>query len=275
MEQCLLSYFIRNDELVNSCDFNPQVLEEGPGIYEVIRIINGKPLFLDEHIQRFLNSATHEKFIIQLDATDIKLKIRELIESNRLKSGNIRFQYIKHPEVGNLFILWPTVFHYPSASDTENGVNLKSLFEIRENPHSKRTNLPVRHIADQMIDGKTVSEVLLINNDGLVTEGSRTNIFFVSKNELITPLASLVLEGITRKKVIQAAAHINVKVKEEEILFNQLKYFKACFICSTSKSVLPVRQIDQTIFQPKNHLIADLSVAYHKMVDEYLSRFNW
>lgn len=275
MEQCLLSYFIRNDELINSCDFNPLVLQQGQGIYEVMRVINGIPLFLEEHILRFLNSAVHENFSMNLNAADIKQKVRALIHHNRLHNGNIRFQFIKHPHLGNLFLLWPTAFHYPSDSDLVNGVKLRSLNEIRENPQSKRTNLPVRSISDKMIDGQSVAEVLLINNDNIVTEGSRSNIFFISKNELVTPSASLVLEGITRERVIQAATQINIKLREEAIAFNAIKSFEACFICSTSKSVLPVSQINHLTFQVNHPLTIALSTAYNKMIADYLCNFRW
>ena len=62
MENCLLNHYILNAELRNSCDFNPDLLASGPGIYEVFRVIEGKPLFLDEHIDRFFRSADYENF---------------------------------------------------------------------------------------------------------------------------------------------------------------------------------------------------------------------
>ena len=45
METCLLNYFILNKELKSSCDFNPFLFKEGPAVYEVVRIIEQKPLF--------------------------------------------------------------------------------------------------------------------------------------------------------------------------------------------------------------------------------------
>ena len=91
MENILLNYFVRNDELISTCDFRDSILAEGPGIYELIRVIDGKPLFLDEHLNRFFLSAHHESFSIGYHQKEIKEKIRVLISRNKMMSGNIRY----------------------------------------------------------------------------------------------------------------------------------------------------------------------------------------
>ncbi len=275
MEQCLLSYFIRDDEIVNSCDFNPGLLRQGTGIYEVIRIIDGKPLFFEEHINRFLNSAIHEKIDLTLRPSDIKQKIRILVEQNRMQNGNIKYQYNKSENGNGIFLAWIIPSHYPSKSDLVHGVVIKSLNAIRKNPHSKRANLPVREIADKMIAEQIISEVLLVNNDGIITEGSSSNFFFIRENQLVTPRATLVLEGITREKIISLAQSLDIKVCEVQVYYSEVNRFDACFISGTSKSVLPVNQIDDIRFGIDNPLMIKLSDSYNDLVNNYIHAFIW
>jgi branched-chain amino acid aminotransferase len=275
MENVLLNYFIRNEELISTCDFNTSILTEGPGIYEVIRLNDGKPLFLDEHLNRFHLSARHENFSIGFSLKEIKEKIRLLISHNRMKSGNIRFQFILHPRLGNLFLAWAISYNYPSENDLRKGVRIVTVRAMRENPQSKRTNLPVRIMAENLIEEKKVAEVLMINDEGMITEGSRSNIFFIRNKNLYTPKAALVLQGITREKIMKLAKETNTSVREENIHYDKINDFEACFLSSTSKSVLPVSQIDDQHFKVDNQLMRNLMFSYDKLIRNYQTEFKW
>mgnify|MGYP002642015005 CR=1 FL=1 len=61
MEECILNYFICDDEIISTCDFKPHIFENKNYIYEVVRVINGTPLFFAEHMQRFFGSAILNK----------------------------------------------------------------------------------------------------------------------------------------------------------------------------------------------------------------------
>jgi len=275
MENCLLNYYILNDELQSSCDFNSLLLTEGPGIYEVIRVMDTKPLFLEEHLQRFFQSANHEGFDISIKSSDLKNRIKVLIEQNKLNTGNIRFQHIVHPEIGNTFLAWVLSNHFPAQKEFEEGVKITSVNAIRENPHSKRTNLPVRILAEKIIKTQKISEVLLINNDGLVTECSRSNIFFIRNNVLHTPSVDLVLQGITREKIINLAKNNRIDFVEENIKFSNIGQFDACFLSSTSKNVLPVREIDDRQFGVDDKITGTLILLFDKLVKTHLDSFRW
>jgi branched-subunit amino acid aminotransferase/4-amino-4-deoxychorismate lyase len=67
METGLLNYFVLNEELKDTCDFNPVILKNGRGIYEVFRVIDGTPLFLEEHIERFYHSVELGNFAFDTD----------------------------------------------------------------------------------------------------------------------------------------------------------------------------------------------------------------
>ncbi len=274
-ETCLLNYYILNDELRNACDFNPDLLRQGKGIYEVFRVIDGIPLFLKEHIHRFYLSASLEDYKIPFDAESLKFQLKNLIQSNGLKRGNIRFQYIANSSPQSLFTAWITPATYPTAPEYQEGVKLLSLRAARFNPHSKRANLPVRFTAEEIIEKEEVTEVLLVNEEELVTECHRSNIFFIRGNNLSTPSEALVLQGITREKIISLAKTNDIPFREENIPLADIRRYESCFISSTSKGVLPVRKIDDVEFSVPNTVANKISGYYEELVRQHLSAFTW
>jgi branched-chain amino acid aminotransferase len=275
METCLLNQFIYNDELKSSCDFNPELLETGPGIYEVFRVIKGIPLFLEEHILRFYRSASMESYVPEFSENELKSRLKILIETNNLKNGNVRFQYFIQPNKQAVLMAWVASTLYPSQEDFEKGVVIETLNASRNKPNSKRTNLPVRLMAEKIIENKNLAEVLLINRNGLVTEGHRSNIFFVKDKSVITSSEELVLPGITRDKIIQLANEEGIEVVEKHIDITELQDFSSSFLSSTSKDVLPVRQIDEHTYTVGNQIVGKLSSLYNELVEEHLAGFSW
>ncbi|HEY9113758.1 MAG TPA: aminotransferase class IV, partial [Bacteroidales bacterium] len=134
---CLLNYYIINDELKNTCDFNPDLIKNKSGIYEVFRVIDGKPLFLDEHINRFFRSANAMGIKPEFSKEWVKSRIKTLIEANKMKTGNIHFQNLEKIS----FIAWIPPFKYPTLQQKTEGAEVISLIAVRENPQIKRTNL--------------------------------------------------------------------------------------------------------------------------------------
>jgi branched-chain amino acid aminotransferase len=268
---CLLNYFIVNDELKNTCDFNPDLVKIESGIYEVFRVIGGKPLFLDEHINRFFRSANAMGTTPEFTKDWVKSRIKILIEANKLKSGNIHFQNLKKIS----FIAWLPPFKYPTQQQKEEGVDVVSLTAIRENPQIKRTNLPARMQADKIKQETGIHEIILVNEEGLITEGSRSNIFFIKNNEVFTPNMELVLPGITQSKIFEVAANNNIPVVKIPIALKGAGIFKSAFISSTSNQVLPLRKLDSVVFNPKNQVMETISTGFQQLVQENLNQFYW
>lgn len=275
MENCLLNYYVLNDELRDSCDFNPYILTEEKGVFEVLRVINEIPLFLDEHIERFYRSAELEKLIMSFSRKKLRKNLQKLIEVNRLKNGNIRFQYLIHSQIGPLFFAWVTTAIYPTKMEYNEGVVIVSLNAFRKNPHSKRANLPVRFMAEEIIAKEDVTEVLLINKDELVTECHRSNIFFIAGKTLYTPSIELVLPGITRDKIIQLALENHIQFAEKNINVKELVNYDACFISSTSKNILPVRKLDTIYYEVSDLITNKLASLYDDFIVDHLKNFNW
>ncbi len=273
-ESCLLTNFIHNNNIVSSCDFIPERLNRGKVIYEVIRVINGIPLFYQEHIERFINSITNSGLEITLSTKSIALRIKALIESNKLDEGNIRFQF-SFTESKNTFSAWVVPFFYPGEDLYETGASLSTIVAQRENPSIKVYNPRLKNDVSKRIRKNGIYEILLTNKDEFITEGSRSNIFFVKNDSIFTPTTSSVLPGITRRKVIEIVKNSGINCEELNINLDSLSLFDGAFITGTSPKVLPVKNINEVSFAPENPTIKAIMDKYDSLVKEDIDSFSW
>ncbi len=277
METCLLNYFVLNNELKSVCDFNPYLFENFSPVYEVVRVEKGVPLFLDDHIQRFFDSCLLAGIVVNLSKQQIKKRIKALIESNSLKTGLIKFLYFIHPEAGEIFSAWVAPFFFPSANQYKEGVQIKTFKGERKNPHAKFANLEVRQQADAFIKKHGIYEVVLVNAKGWITEGSKSNIFFLKKHDslLFTAHESLVLKGITRQKIFDLSTGNGLDIFESVFLAEELSDFDAAFITGTSPKVLPVRTLNDRAFDVNHAVIQFLKKEYDNLIENYIQTFSW
>ena len=111
-----------------------------------------------------------------------------------------------------------------------------------------------------------VFESILVNKQGFITEGSKSNIFFIKDDELYTAPDSLVLSGITRQKIIAICKSFSINIIFEAVNFQNIKSFDAAFLCGTSPEVLPIRAIGFVGFQTKHSVLLKIQNAYKNMV---------
>ncbi len=259
-------FFILNGELKGIKQFISG--ENEGGIYEVLRVVSGIPLFLEDHLKRFYYSAQLAGINIGYSDEQIKDFLKNLIEKNKASVGNILISCRKNLEA--FFI--PHV--YPTDKMYTEGINCGILKAERDNPNAKVLHTTVRNRADQIISEKGFYEVLLVDHLGKVTEGSRSNVFFVSKNEIVTSPENRVLVGITRQKTLQMAADLNMRVIEREVNFSELQAFDAAFITGTSPKILPIVKIDAFKFNPQNEIVGKLIKRYNDLIENYLMQFD-
>ena len=256
-------FFILNGELKSLKLYVPG--QNDGGIYEVIRVLNEIPLFLEDHLERFFHSAQLAGRPIGYSEIQIKQFIENLIDKNKASVGNILISCKTNLEA------FFTSHSYPTSEMYRDGVSCGILKAERDNPHAKVFQTTVRHRADQLLAEKGFYEVLLIDHLGKVTEGSRSNVFFVSDDKLVTSPSNKVLLGITRQKTLQMARDLNIQVSEREVNLSELSSFSAAFITGTSPKILPILKIDAFKFDPKNEIVRLLIQRYDDLIESYLN----
>lgn len=273
MENCILTNFIYNNEIKSCCDFNPFEFENRKCIYEVIRIINGIPLFIEDHLLRLLNSFQINKVNTTLNVFQLKTRIKALIEVNKLSIGNIKLQILSNNN--NDFYAYVIPSFYPSQKQINEGVNCSLMQAIRNNPNSKTTNYKLVELAKIQKQKDNSFEVILFDEMNIISEGSRSNLFFINDGTIYTSPDEKVLLGISRKKVIEICNNNKIIVKKENILNSQLSDFNSAFLSGTSINALPIKSIETANYNTDNVTLSLIRNKFDKLIAEYLENFSW
>lgn len=219
-------------------------------IYDVFRVENGRPIFLQDHLERLFNGLQQSKIAVSFSMEELRSKLSQLIKEAHALNGNIRIEVIFKTSSLEMES-WRAAFiptAYPDLRMYENGVDCCLLERERKNPEVKMANPQLRQESDRVRSDQSVYETILHSN-GAITEGSRTNIFFIRKNELWTAPDHLVLSGVVRKKVIEIAESISIPIYLYPVAIEELPKMDGAFITGTSPRVLPIRSIDHTTFK--------------------------
>jgi branched-chain amino acid aminotransferase len=175
-----------------------------------------------------------------------------------------------------MWSLFPVKSFYPPKDYYENGIKTVLMHVERENPNAKVINTELSAKVDNLRETTDIFEGLLVDSEGRITEGSRSNVFFIMGDRLLTPKSSHVLLGITRQKLLAATEELDIAFEEAEIKASETHLYDACFITGTSIGLLPVAQIDdQKINSPGNPLLKKLQEGYDRIVQTSLEKIDW
>ncbi|WML35522.1 aminotransferase class IV [Clostridium sp. OS1-26] len=273
MSECVNEYYIYNNEIKACEQFDDNLLKGGKSLYEVIRIIDGKPLFLHKHLTRLENSSNITNLQIWFSKDEIKNKIFELIESNKIDIGNVKIVF-KFDNV-NSFFAYFVRHHYPRDEDYKNGVKTVLYHGERENPNAKIININFRAAVDKEVKEKNAYEAILVNKKGYITEGSKSNIFMIKGNNVITAPLVDVLPGITRAVIMELCTEIGFQVSEKNVHYSDVKDLEGMFISGTSPKVLPISRVDDIEFNSVNNkAILEIMKKYNEVVQEDIKSFD-
>ncbi|MBK8806586.1 MAG: aminotransferase class IV [Bacteroidales bacterium] len=268
------THLIVNDSVIES-KLSTNIDLSQTSVYEVIRIIDSVPLYLEDHLERLFTSISLLGLSTSWQICEITDKISNLLYANNIINGNIKLIISFYPDQ-ELFLVYQIKHAYPTPELYSNGISTSVLFAERKNPNAKQFQ-SVRELAQKTIIQRSVYEVVLVNEKKNITEGSKSNLFFILDNNLITAKAEEVLKGITRKYVIAAAQNIGMKIYERSISLSELNSFEAAFISGTSPKILPIQNIDQYNYQIENLKLRLLMNEFNSLIDNYIKKktFNF
>jgi branched-chain amino acid aminotransferase len=234
----------------------------GDGIFDTMRSYKGKIFRFEDHFERLNKNACALGINPALGDRELNALILKLLKKNKLKDAYIRVA-ISRGKAGlgpkpvkrikpHLTVIVRPSKHYP-ADFYEKGVEVRISPVRRFSPSAldgkiKSMNYLNSILARGGAAGEDVFETLLLSEDGYITEGSFSNIFIVREDKLITPPSHLgVLEGITRKVVLEIAERLGIDT--ETVPFNSYDIYTAgeSFLTSTGIEVMPVRMLDKRI----------------------------
>lgn len=260
--------YIINGIAADVSDFNPGMSADI--YYEVVRMIDGKYLFLQDHIERLRHSLSGSGIDLP-NARSITESLRLLQLGNDFTLGNIRICIQKKPGEDTDLLCYFIPYLYPEICTYKSGVQLVTYPHERPNPGIKKWDDRFRSSVSAYIRDHGVYEAVLMNGHKQITEGSRSNIFFLNDdNRIITPPEKSVLPGITRKHVFAICAEEGIEILERPILLDELDEMTSCFISGTSPKILPIWQLDGFQFAVDHPVLALLMDRFETLVKENL-----
>ncbi len=269
-DQAMLKTFMRNWVLCPAADFPRLYHAVEPSCYEVVRLMGGQPLFLNEHYDRLVATAASIERKLPFTLAELKEHIIYLAKENGVKDYNVKLIYNDFANGGTVFLFFtPTA--YPTEEMYARGVATDFLNAIRPNPHAKIINQGLRDDADALMAEKGLFEAVLVNEDSQVTEGSKSNLFFIRGDTLVTSPAHQVLLGVTRQRIFRLCEGAGIPVVEEYIPADRLDRFSAAFISGTSPKVLPIANIGPVAFDVNDPLLRRVMGLYDKEIHRYLA----
>ncbi len=275
--ECTQQYFFHNKAFKPCKRFKESVMDTGLSVYEMIRVEKSRPLFITDHLDRLFESIRILNLEISNTKDEIQNCIKLLIDKNRVKTGKIKlvihFNNTDNRKERDLLIYF-TSFYFPSEEKYNTGVPVGLCKAIRTNPNAKILNIQARRRANNVIAEAKVFEVILLDNNGFITEGSRSNVFFIKENQIYTPLSGNVLQGITRKNIFRICKKNNIRLIEKDITLSEIKNYDAAFLSGTSLKVLPIKNIEDISFNPSNKTLKKLMLLYNQLIEKYIGENN-
>lgn len=258
----------------------------GDGIYETLRAYNGVAFKFDEHIERLYRSAGMIGLKIPMSSADIKNAVYKTIKANKFKEAFIRINISRGvgpigldprlcPEptfviICNPFKDYPEQYYEKGVKVVI--VNVRRNFKNALNPMIKSLNFLNNVLAN--IEGmkEDAHEAIMLNYKGYIAEGTTSNIFFIKNKTLFTPELEVgILDGITRRIILNLADEAGMKLSEGRFIPDDVYDADEVFISSTTREIMPVTTIDDIKIGSKTGRITKaLLAAYRKKVDEYI-----
>ena len=272
MSECFGNNFILNGELQPAELFNNSLVYEGDSIYEVIRMVGRVPVFFHDHIERLETSARLQRRRMLADSDTLRSEILALTKSEKRKEINMKIVFNYHESENWLVYLIAPVF--PTTEQYRKGVKGILFFAERKDPESKVIDHKLRSEIYHKLVLEGAYEALLVNKNKCITEGSRSNIFFIKDETLFTAPEEVVLSGITRKHLIEICRKKGIDVKFTCIRVDQITEYESVVMTGTSPMVLPFYCIDNTYFKVNHSFIAYLRNMYLAEAEESIRRFE-
>ena len=248
-------YYSKDDAKISVFDHG---LLYGDGVFEGIRMYNGRIFRLEDHLDRLYDSARTIDLCIPLTKEEMAEAMKETIRRNNLKNGYIR--PIVTRGIGDLG-LCPT--KCPKATviiiAVEWGAMYGDLYEkglravtvsIRRNPacalppNVKSLNYLNNILAKIEANCKGGDEAIMFDMAGHISEGSGDNIFIVKNGIIYTPPTLNNLKGITRLVVLELARQLGLTLNESNIGYFDLYTADEVFVTGTAAEVAPIVYID-------------------------------
>ena len=257
----------------------------GDGVFEGIRVYNGRIFKCEQHLGRLWDSAKTIRLAIPYTRDELRAAMEQTVKANNFTDCYIRLVVTRG--VGylglnpnkcarpSMFVIADTIEMYPKDV-YEKGMAVITASVIRNHPNAisprvKSLNYLNNILARIEAADAGVSEAIMLNHEGNVAECSADNIFIVKNGHVATPTTTDgILEGITRNAILELCARLSIPATEKTLQRHDLYIADECFLTGSAAEVVPITKIDNRIIGPGHPgpITQKLSEAFHRHTRE-------
>lgn len=236
----------------------------GDALFETMRMSEGNILFLEDHVNRLLQGLLFFKYKVPRKYTAPFFKK----EINKVATGNARIRITVFRSQGGLytpknnrpqFLISTSPLSSSKFKLNKKGLKIGIFDEIKL-PCSQISNIKTCNSSPYILAGlskqeRNLDDVILLNDQGRISEASSSNIFFYKKNKIITPsLTEGCVAGTMRKKILAIAIEKKYIIQEKPIKLNHLQSFEEIWLTNAISGIKWVSQIESNIsLQSSSH----------------------
>ena len=276
-------FVLHNDQIQLASDLSlapGQVgLLAGWGVFSTLRVSDGVLFAWERHWARITRDARAFHVPLPEDSEQVRRKLVELVEANQAPNCTLRLVIVRNggglwagPSNGR-----PSDVIALTADSKEWGDSVK-LSYVRQARHAacefagtKITSWAMNLTWLERAQERGFDEVILLNERGEVAECTSANIFIAHGSEVWTPpLSSGCLPGITRQVILEEIRVPGIRVIEKTVMPSDLENADEIFITSTTRSLLPVRQVEDKSVGRNDRARKALSEAFTACVRTYV-----
>ncbi len=245
----------------------------GYTVFDVLRTYSKKPFHLQDHVERFLFACKQVRLSLEHDEKALSRLIYELIEYNPYDYALLKFMAsagnsndgFNKTGSPNLYILC-----YPIKTPTlpAPAINVHTFEIPRVFPHIKTAfYLPALWMLDELRP-QGFDDLVYIDPEGFLLEGTRSNLFFIQGSTLITP-DERVLKGVTKELILRLAGSF-FEIQKRPVHISELSSFDEAFLCASVREIMPIYRFNDFLFSKKTK-----SHFLHAKLHEYVSGGKW
>ena len=225
----------------------------GDGVYEVIPSYNQELFLFEEHLQRFKISLAKTFIPAPTELDNLQDILKKLHVKNEYQNQSFYIQITRgvqesrsHTASENIV---PTLFINSQNLDinpfrgnaNKEGLRVRLEDDIRWQRCDIKTTALIGNILSMHDPSLETVDEILLHKDGILNEGSKSNIFLVKQGKVYTPsLNQNILPGVTRNFIINLLKKNNIEVFEEEISVNSIYEYEEIWLTSSTKEIQPV-----------------------------------